>query len=125
MCGAVAERLDVARIELDRRVVVDNSAVGVLLCFIGDGAAVIGGGVAGIEREPLAEIADGAVVVLLPEIGAGAAEIVQGARPSLAGLGVDQRGAAADLLLERGAAVSLAPGEVLRALRPRQAWRKQ
>ena len=83
------------------------------------------GGVAGIERQPVTEVADGAGVVLLLEIGAGTAEIVQGARPSLAGLGIDHRGAAADLLLERGTIVSLAPGEVLRALRPRQAGREQ
>ena len=111
--SAVAQGLDVARIELDRGAIVGNGAVSVLLCFIGDGAAVIGGGVTGVEREAVAEIADRFVEVRLPGIGAGTAEIVEGARPSLAGLGLDQRGAGSDLLLERGISLPLAPGEAL------------
>src|SRR5262249_3020102 len=84
--SAVAQGLDVARIEFDCGVIVANGAVGVLLCFIGNGAAVIGRGVAAIERKTVAEIVDRSVVVLLLEIGADTAEIAQGTDLSLAGL---------------------------------------
>ncbi len=80
-------------------------------------------GVVRIEREPLAEIVDRAVVVLLLEISGGATKITEREVAPLDRASLDQRGAAADLLLGRGVAFALAPGNILAAVSAGEARR--
>src|ERR1700674_3915644 len=101
------------RLELDRRIIVLQRAVGIALGLVSDGAVVESRSVVRIERQSSIKILNRPVQVLLPEIAHGSAEVRPREVLPAIRAGFDQRGAASNLLVRGGSALTLAPGKIL------------
>src|SRR5262249_60215385 len=108
------------RLELDRLVVIEDSAVVFAVLVVGDAAVVVGDGEFGVELDRLVVVRNGAVIVALEPVPDAA--IVEGLRELVALIAChfDDGGTTVDALIDRHRGLALAPAALVRRLCPRR-----